>query len=617
MQNHTVAITNDVGVTESNVAVTVNVSGGSAATVYADKAGVSTAANPIVTGPLGALSFYAGDGLYDLVVPSGGGRTAKTTTIRISDNSGQGVAPGVPGFVFDDFLDTTATALTAHTGVVGATWTLPGSESTAIAKTINNAIGSHAISLDTAVSGLAAGHYLSSGTPPSADYFVRAIWNHGTAPADGAVGISLRTKADCSECYLIQYNWATSAWQLYKKVAGTLTQLGSDVAQTLTASTAYEIMFSAIGTALLFTVDKVTKFSTTDAAVTAVGKVGLRWVSPTTGGSAGGNFTQVTGQSGSEIIQRSIGDSVTVGYKAIPQSSKRWAYLLALLKGRNDYTRSQSSTLIMNQTSWDRVPTNNQVFLNFAYASTDVVTWFTGYNDMAANGTNANAAETYQRCLRAGLAWICRAPADVIQMNNGTWTPSGTWTAQVAHNINGRNSSAGTTCTGTISGTAITVCYNATFLTAGSMGVTIDGVLVDTIDVQFGTVSAFNSGGGTCRVVPMAKRYSGLSAGNHTVTLTRNSGSVFPLFACGTNGAAGPTVYVADPLRVAGGNDAQSSLYATKIGDVLQELIADGYAPKHVLTNNYFVQGTDENADGIHPNNSGYQHMSDAFAAAG
>jgi hypothetical protein len=181
----------------------------------------------------------------------------------------------VAAFLIDDFTDTNATALTSHTGQVGATWTLPGTESGTTASIF--AGGTTASSqLRNSGSATATGHYLSSGTPPSADYWVRATWRIYTVPNERASGITLRTDSTCANCYLVQYNTDLDVWQLFKKVAGAFSQLGSNVAQTLTLGAIYELYFSIVGNQIDFTVDGVSKFSTTDSSVTSAGKVGIR-----------------------------------------------------------------------------------------------------------------------------------------------------------------------------------------------------------------------------------------------------------------------------------------------------------------------------------------------------
>ncbi len=543
-------------------------------------------------------------------------------------------------FLVDDFTDTDGTTLTSHTGITGGTWTLPGSESTVTAQISDDSATAGAVRFgmrqNSATSG--TGHYLSSGTPASADYEIHAIWKIITVPSvtGGGFGMTLRTDSTCANCYLVQYVPSSADWNIYKKVAGTFTSIATAVAVTLVAGTYLDIVFKIVGTQIDFIVDGASVFSLTDSAVSATGKVGIRWGAHPSGGSATTHIHiyKIIGDAVGETALRSIGDSITVGYKASPQATNRWAQQLAVAETWNDYCRGQASTQIIDMCSDDRVKANNQVYLPFAPATTDRFCWIAGYNDLRFNGSDANALETFNRVLRAAIAWLTRLPADVFQMNNGIWTPTGSWTGAV---INGIINSKYTTTngdkiTGSVSGTAITVAYLSRFGLAdasASITVKIDGVSQTVIDATFGTASGFTSyGAGAGRYVPMAMRYSGLSSGAHTVEIshTGTAGKICQLlFVVGTGGSAGAGVYIADPIKVTNwnlgspynvGTDAALTSYSNTIGTLISDCVSDGYAPKHVLTNSYFVTGTDEDADGIHPTGTGYTHIENAFDAA-
>ena len=543
-------------------------------------------------------------------------------------------------FLFDDFTDTDGTALTSHTGPTGATWTLPGSENGASATIFAPVASSGAGFLRNANATSVNGHYLSSGTPASADYWIRLTVKHLTTPANGGIGFTLRTDATCANCYLVQYNYQVGKWQAFKKVAGSFSQTGmpADVTQAFTANTGYEFYFSVVGSQIDFTVDGASVFSFTNGDVTAAGNVGLRITNGAAAGSdtTGIHITQITGDAGTDTELRSVGDSITVGWKASPQATKRWAYVLATALGWNDYTRSQSSTQIIDQTSDDRIPANNQTYLPIGRTSNDRWCWLSGYNDLRYNGTDANALETYTRCLRAALAWNSRVAADTYEMNNAAWTESGAgWAGSTVNGmIHTRyTSTQGDKTTASISGTAITVAYISRFGLATpctALEVRIDNVLVDTIDTSFGTASGFTSGAGAARYAVMAKRYSGLAAGAHTVELKHNDSTASRIcqlaYVVGTGGTAGARISVGDPTKVANwnlgapynvGSDAAVTSYSNAIATEIAALVADGYlGARHSLTNSYYVSGTDEDADGIHPNNTGYQHISNAFNAS-
>lgn len=539
-------------------------------------------------------------------------------------------------FLQDDYFGVNADTLTAHTGAVGATWTLPGLELVVSAEIGTGwQTGNFRLRHNGAVAG--TGHYLSSGSPASADHWARATILVLSVPSasGGGIGITLRTDATCANFYLVQYNYTATAWQLFKKVAGVFTQLGSDVAQTLTVGPAYELYFSIVGTQIDFTVDGVSKFSTTDSAVSATGKIGLRVSAPSSGGGAsvGIQIDQLVGDVGTDTKLRSIGDSITVGVGSTSSKTKRWAYVLGLANTWNDYTRSVSSTQIIDHCSDDRSPVNNQVYLPIAPATTDRVCWLTGYNDVRYNGANANALTTHLLALRAALTWLSRAAADVKQSNDGIWTKTGAWTTSVVNGMTSAyTSTIGDKISGSITGTYITVCYLSRFGLADASAactVKVDGSTVDTIDMTFGTASGFTNGGsGAARYVPMAFRYGPFSAGAHTVEVIHagTAGKIMQfLFATGNGGTPAAKLYVTGPYKNNNwnfsapyniGTDAAADSYGSNVTTVVAELVADGYTASQAYVNNYFVKITDENADNIHPNDTGHQHISDAFAAA-
>jgi hypothetical protein len=64
--------------------------------------------------------------------------------------------------------------------------------------------------------------------------------------------------------------------RIFKRVAGTFTQLGSTATIAFTRNTQHTFSFEANGTSLVAKFDGVTAVSVTDSSITAAGKVGLR-----------------------------------------------------------------------------------------------------------------------------------------------------------------------------------------------------------------------------------------------------------------------------------------------------------------------------------------------------
>lgn len=123
--------------------------------------------------------------------------------------------------------------------------------------------------------------YYHSGSPASADYTVKADFLKKD-DSDGAQMVCGRMSTSANTFYAAQYtrsvSGSTAAWKLFKRVAGTFTQLGSSVNQTLTVDVAYEGKLSMSGSTIeLYKEGSGTpSISTTDTSITAAGKSGLR-----------------------------------------------------------------------------------------------------------------------------------------------------------------------------------------------------------------------------------------------------------------------------------------------------------------------------------------------------
>jgi len=118
-------------------------------------------------------------------------------------------------------------------------------------------------------------------TPPSADYSVSAdIVIVGAGVAGNAVEITGRGATGALTYYgaRLAFSSGSSAnWQLHKRVAGTYTQLGSNVSQTVATSDVYRLLLEMSGDQISLYVDGVLKVGPiTDTAITAAGVPGLR-----------------------------------------------------------------------------------------------------------------------------------------------------------------------------------------------------------------------------------------------------------------------------------------------------------------------------------------------------
>ena len=151
--------------------------------------------------------------------------------------------------------------------------------------------------------------YYHSGTPANADYSVSAtLFAKETSGGRTYIGVTGRQSTSVNTHYLAWYGGGSAdAWQLYKVVAGTVTQLGSSSGQVLSDETGYAVKLEMIGTAIkLYKEGSSTPtISVTDSAITAAGKAGIR------GAQTDGSFGDTLGL---HIDDFSADDAVTNRY---------------------------------------------------------------------------------------------------------------------------------------------------------------------------------------------------------------------------------------------------------------------------------------------------------------
>ena len=526
-------------------------------------------------------------------------------------------------FLSDTFTGSAGTALASHVGEIGATWVAhPNYPSSDAVITDANRMRPN--------QGASASVYYASGVPQSADYDVDLDIRVVSVPATGYIGVMGRVDTGSATYYWAIYNLAAGGWQLYRTATGTLTQLGTTVAETLTVGTTVALRLRLAGHVIKLLADGVEKISYTDtsgSAISAPGRAGL---------ISYGAFTNSTGLHGDAMAAslartlRTAGDSVTFGYNAT-NPSLRWPNKLAEYLGLPLWNLALPSSQIVDQTTTDRASDRNEIYLGDTVRTDDVWAWLTGYNDMRYFGTDANGLETYQRTLRAGVAWISRAYADCFQANHGGWAYTGTWTsASVCGLVTKYSNTSGDIAQISVTGTAVTVAWISRFgLDDGStFTIKIDGATVATVDSNFGSDSGYQAGASLrSRYAPMALRFDGLAAGAHTVTLTLTSaGYTQVAFVTGNGEATQPKVMLGGPLKMTAGGYASSSPYnagsdtavanyAAAIQDVVADAVADGRDVTYIDVNLFYTPAADVDTDLIHPTNQGHAHIFDAFVS--
>ena len=164
--------------------------------------------------------------------------------------------------VSDTFTGTNGTLLENHVGETGAAWTFHPNYPADLTL------------LNGRVWGPEWGLYFPSGTPPTNEYDVSVdVTVMSNAGAIGVVGRSLTSGAD--SLYMARYNAATAQWELVKCISTGCSNLAT-FPQTLALGATYNLKLEIRNAAKKLYVDGVVRASSTDNAITQVGKPGIR-----------------------------------------------------------------------------------------------------------------------------------------------------------------------------------------------------------------------------------------------------------------------------------------------------------------------------------------------------
>ena len=165
----------------------------------------------------------------------------------------------------DEFTTGTATSLAGRTGSSDETWTelVAGTQ---VVPAGGGRIRKGAVAVSSAV---------TSAVPPSANYAVEADIAVQTLLDGSAPGVLGRVSGPSSSSfYQLRYMRSTGAFELWRQVDGTRTQLAS-YAQTLVAGTSYRLRLQMNGSTVRAYVDGVLRIDTTDSGISAAGRGGV------------------------------------------------------------------------------------------------------------------------------------------------------------------------------------------------------------------------------------------------------------------------------------------------------------------------------------------------------
>lgn len=261
-----------------------------------------------------------------------------------------------------------------------------------------------------------------------------------------------------------------------------------------------------------------------------------------------------------------------------------------------------------------------------------------GFNDLRRSGSNA---KTYSKLQAAAHTIISHQFINrVVSVQDATVTKTNWATEQVFETYKYKyvsptieplsSDASGATLSWDFTGTNVVVGAYVTTDTYdalnGPFTIHVDGVLKGTYDLRDQT-DGILSNGNPNKTIPKAIPIFGLSTGAHTIVITSTTATPVTIDYLATMYNANeyqsavtigeisymtPTGYATG----AGTNNATTPIMQAgtdAIRAIVDEYIAQGYPVTMFPTNDFLDLGTDIDADNVHPNDSGHDHIFDAI----
>jgi lysophospholipase L1-like esterase len=171
----------------------------------------------------------------------------------------------------DNFIDIPGSKLLGHISDTGNIWSSQPCQGIMI--------DTPYISSANRVYGISSSILQNSAIPPSADYYVEAVFYYITLLSTEIGGIAGRMQSTSHTLYFCRYSASAAGWQLFKTVLGVSTQLGATIAATVLSGDTYTVRLTMIGTTISVSVNSVTIISVTDSSITTAGFAGIRLAS--------------------------------------------------------------------------------------------------------------------------------------------------------------------------------------------------------------------------------------------------------------------------------------------------------------------------------------------------
>lgn len=313
-------------------------------------------------------------------------------------------------------------------------------------------------------------------------------------------------------------------------------------------------------------------------------------------------------------IEIGVGDSITVGNLAVPAATNGYAGLLAA-----NYGWLQRSTAVGGTNIGDWQQFQHQLFARTMANGVSVSIF--GANDIRFTNNTAFDYTNFANAARAAVLYGTVAYSE--QVKAGTWSFTGSWAAGSSgiptydlENMK-QTSAVGAAGTVTTTGTTAYLVLLADVTGDVAFDVSIDGVsqgsFSDTGNQQSSQLELYH-------YYPIAFRFTGLSAGTHSLRVTYSSGTtnLILMWASGNTLTNHPRFFVGNCLPESPDTlAAQTALYNAALAPVLSQLFSDGLNAIAVNTHDAMDPSNASLwGDPVHPSNAGHAVLAATFEAA-
>lgn len=241
----------------------------------------------------------------------------------------------------------------------------------------------------------ATAYYTTDFSPASADYDVEADIYAYTTTRQSRPYVCGRMSTSANTYYAARLSCVATTsgtLSLWKSVAGTLTQLGSDVAVTLAASTTYNVRLKMSGTTIKVFLDDSEVISQTDSSITAAGQAGIRYPSESL------TPTDTTG------LQIDNFDAYSASGTTYTKSLSATITRTATIADRLMLTKAIGATVTRSATITSRMVIRKSIGASIARSATMAYTY------MAGGGVAATIKRCYTHMKSALSNWL--SPVD-------------------------------------------------------------------------------------------------------------------------------------------------------------------------------------------------------------